>query len=213
MQWDFETNYSHLDIHILGINQSGREAGNDLIPGPFNEISIPWVQDVDINQDLVSDAWYEWQATYRDVIILDKENEPVGRFNLSTNSLSLWENYSTLRQMFVNVATQTGSDFDEDSDVDGADFLIWQTGFGQINNVTHERGDADGNALVNSVDLAIWQWQFGYSLLGLASADSIASRHSTSTLAVPEPTGYLLLLSIIPLLAYRSDCPYRKLDP
>jgi hypothetical protein len=60
-------------------------------------------------------------------------------------------------------------DFDEDGDVDGNDFLVWQRG-GSPNGAT-------------SGDLTEWQDNFGESVGATAAAS-----------AVPEPAGTLLML-------------------
>ena len=142
MQFDFDTNYPHLDIQILGINAVGYEGGNAW----FTSIAdIPWLQDADTNGDSQSDVWAEWQVAYRDVVILDEENVPAGIFNLTTYNLQDGENYSTLRQMFISTATS--ADFDLDGNVDGSDFLMWQQG-GSPNPLSAE-------------DLADWEGLFG----------------------------------------------------
>jgi hypothetical protein len=70
------------------------------------------------------------------------------------------------------------ADFDNDSDVDGRDFLTWQRGFGVgTNNAT---GDADNNGVVNGADLTIWKQKFG-----LPAATGAVG-------AVPEPSSMLL---------------------
>jgi hypothetical protein len=73
-------------------------------------------------------------------------------------------------------------DFDADTDVDGADFLIWQRGVG--NGTTFEEGDANGDQMVDGSDLALWQDAFGTS--GGGEMPQVAS--------VPEPRAILLLL-------------------
>jgi hypothetical protein len=65
------------------------------------------------------------------------------------------------------------ADFNGDGDVDGADFLAWQRGFGT--GTTLEMGDADANGVVDAVDLGIWKAQFGVSTAAVAVA------------AIPEP--------------------------
>ncbi|MBN1852551.1 MAG: PEP-CTERM sorting domain-containing protein [Pirellulales bacterium] len=76
------------------------------------------------------------------------------------------------------------ADFDGDSDVDGADFLIWQNGFGMTTGATLADGDANRDGAVNGTDLAIWKDQFGTGGGGLAAV------------AIPEPsTGLLVLLT------------------
>lgn len=59
------------------------------------------------------------------------------------------------------------ADFDGDQDVDGADFLLWQRGFGILSGASREQGDADNDGDVDSADLQ--QWSSNY---GLASAGS-----------------------------------------
>jgi hypothetical protein len=66
------------------------------------------------------------------------------------------------------------ADFDSDSDVDGADFLIWQRGVGLV-AATPMQGDANGDGLVGARDLEVWRATFGRPLSGPA------------TLAVAEP--------------------------
>jgi hypothetical protein len=80
------------------------------------------------------------------------------------------------------------ADFDDDGDVDGADFLTWQRGVGTAG--TPSTGDADGDTSVDGDDLAIWETQFG---------GSPAS-------AVPEPTSMALILLALagPLARARS---------
>ncbi len=54
------------------------------------------------------------------------------------------------------------ADFDSDGDIDGADFLAWQRGFGILApNASPSDGDANGDQAINGVDLGIWESQFG----------------------------------------------------
>jgi hypothetical protein len=79
-------------------------------------------------------------------------------------------------------------DFDLDGDVDGADFLAWQRGFGITGTATVAQGDADGNHSVDGADLAIWRQNFG-------SGASVAAAS-----AVPEPSAALLAIGAIAAL-------------
>lgn len=112
--------------------------------------------------------------------------ESLGKiFNTSTAPASrdLQFTYSTI---FGDVITgvveyfsapdPSNADFDDDGDVDGADLLIWQRGFGT--GTTSAQGNADGDGDVDAADLAIWKTQFG--MTGLATG---------SAAAVPEPAG------------------------
>lgn len=75
-----------------------------------------------------------------------------------------------------------GGDFNNDNDVDGADFLTWQRHFGD-SNASHAEGDADRSTAVNGDDLAVWSSQFG--------GTPAAERTSAS---VPEPTSFAILM-------------------
>jgi hypothetical protein len=69
------------------------------------------------------------------------------------------------------------ADFDNDNDVDGRDFLLWQRGVGIASGATNAQGDANGDGAVNGADLTAWRSRFGGT-----SAQAAAS-------AVPEPAG------------------------
>lgn len=72
---------------------------------------------------------------------------------------------------------QTG-DFDGDGDVDGADFVIWQTNFPTTSGAQPSNGDADGDMDVDGADFAAWQSAFP----GGAGSSP-----------VPEPSAILLM--------------------
>jgi hypothetical protein len=82
-------------------------------------------------------------------------------------------------------------DYNGDSRVDGADFLMWQTALGTA--VTPGTGaDGNGNGVVDAADLAVWQNNFG--------AGAAASNFAT----IPEPHALgLTLLGVAVLLASR----------
>lgn len=67
------------------------------------------------------------------------------------------------------------ADFNNDNVVDGADFLIWQRGFGATGQPNKSTGDATGDGNVNGLDLDQWKAKFG-------QAPAVAAIG-----AVPEP--------------------------
>ncbi len=89
------------------------------------------------------------------------------------------------------VASISDADFDDDNDIDGADFLTLLRGMGEGN--THAEGDTDGNLQVNAQDQAIWESQFG-----TASFSALTS--------VPEPTSLVMMLLGVPFVT-RSRGP------
>ncbi len=93
MQDDLSANYPHLNIRILGINEAGEEAGNAVATEARD---IPWLQDLDADQDGLSDVWTSWNVAWRDVVILDGDNTKLESFSLTVNDLRDAGNYTTL---------------------------------------------------------------------------------------------------------------------
>jgi hypothetical protein len=101
LQSELAQSHPHLDIQILGINDWALALGNESISEGRD---IPWLQDVDSDQNGISDVWDQWDVTFRDVVILDGNGEKVEAFNLTVNNLSDPQNYGTLREMLVSAA-------------------------------------------------------------------------------------------------------------
>jgi hypothetical protein len=78
------------------------------------------------------------------------------------------------------VAAQPG-DFDGDGDVDGADFVAWQTNFPKASGATLAEGDADGDGDVDGADFVVWQTNFPFTPGGGASP-------------IPEPGSIVLTI-------------------
>jgi hypothetical protein len=70
-------------------------------------------------------------------------------------------------------------DFDSDGDVDGADFVAWQTNFPKASGATLAEGDADADADVDGADFVVWQTNFPFT-------------PTPGTAPVPEPSAFLL---------------------
>jgi autotransporter-associated beta strand protein len=76
------------------------------------------------------------------------------------------------------IALVRAGDFDGDGDVDGADFVAWQTHFPMGSGATTGQGDADGDSDVDGADFAAWQSNFPTS--------------PASASPVPEPKGWVI---------------------
>jgi hypothetical protein len=119
--------------------------------------------------------------------------------SLARNSLSdVWKGDIDDPRLFnhalsaTEVAALAGvvtGDFDGDGDVDGADFVAWQTNFPLPSGATSAMGDADFDGDVDGADFASWQEKF--------PAGSMA------TAAVPEPSG-AAAISLLGLISYIS---------
>jgi hypothetical protein len=91
----------------------------------------------------------------------------------------------------VIVEPDGDADFDNDGDVDGRDFLIWQRGFG-LPDALNQDGDADDDDDVDGDDLVIWQTKYG------------ETPALVSSVAVPEPAvGMMVLTALGSLLAVK----------
>ena len=105
MQNELRSVYPDLPIQILGVNEFGHESGNSLMT---DGRTAPLLQDVDANNNGSSDVWYDlWDITFRDVKILNTQNEVVGTVNLTPPAgYDLGEeiNYDALKQIIADVA-------------------------------------------------------------------------------------------------------------
>jgi hypothetical protein len=133
MQYDLDTYYPNLDldVSILGVNAHDQAAGNAW----FTSVSdLPWLQDMDASGDGQSDVWVNWQVVYRDVILLDAANVPVGRFNLTDQDLQSFENYDALRRMFIEAATlhPLPGDYNDSGVVEQADLDLVLLNWGDV---------------------------------------------------------------------------------
>jgi T5SS/PEP-CTERM-associated repeat protein len=81
--------------------------------------------------------------------------------------------------VLTNFLPTKPGDFDADGDVDGADFVIWQTNFPAASGHYLGTGDADADGDVDGADFVAWQTHFP-----TPAAPGFA--------AVPEPAGWFL---------------------
>jgi hypothetical protein len=87
------------------------------------------------------------------------------------------------------------ADFDEDGDVDAADFAAWKSHWGLSSGALHAHGDADGDHDVDGADFLVWQRQIGGGAT-LPVAEAV----------VPEPTPALLAIAGFFTLAWSRRC-------
>jgi hypothetical protein len=74
---------------LLGVNQTGYEAGNASVTAGR---TIPWLQDT-----AAVNAWSSWAVTFRDVVILDALNRKVFVYNLTVHDLGNPTDYAQLK--------------------------------------------------------------------------------------------------------------------
>jgi hypothetical protein len=86
-----------LDVVILGVNEVGHESGNDLMTTGRD---LPWLQDTALD-----DVWGTWAPVYRDVVVLDPDNQEIAVFNLTVHDLADPVDYDALKQILIDAAT------------------------------------------------------------------------------------------------------------
>jgi hypothetical protein len=95
---------------------------------------------------------------------------------------------------WTTVAYNTGAhagDFDADGDVDGADFVAWQTNFPKASGATLAQGDADADGDVDGADFVVWQTNFPFT-------------PGPGAAPVPEPATWTLVMLALGGLAIRA---------
>ena len=91
-----ENTHPNLDIEIFAINMPGFGGATNL----SSSIQLPMVQD---SNSL--GIWSDWGAVWRDVYILNENNELVMVYNLTQHNLGNSSNYNTLMSHFIDIAT------------------------------------------------------------------------------------------------------------
>ncbi len=84
-------------VTLYGVNGVGFESGN----ATFTD-----GRDIGLLQDTAQvEAWRLWNPVYRDVVILNGDNEVVGVYNLTVNNLGVAENYEALTQLLIDATS------------------------------------------------------------------------------------------------------------
>lgn len=98
MQTEIDALDPETEVQILGVNGAGNESGNASITSGR---TLPWLQDTpDVN------VWGLWEVDYRDVVILDTDNQVFDVYNLTQHDLAVSENYEALLDLLLAAAQQ-----------------------------------------------------------------------------------------------------------
>ena len=98
MQAELSQSHPDLNITLLAINQINAESGIN----NFNEgHNLPMVQD-----STSEGIWTSWEGGWRDVYILDSNNELIEIYNLTTYNIQDTDNYNTLKEKLISAAQQ-----------------------------------------------------------------------------------------------------------
>lgn len=168
LQAELESTHPVLNIQLYGINEKGLDFSNEAVTAGRD---LPWLQDVDANENGQSDVWYDlWDVTYRDVVVLDGDNVKFGTYNLTINDLADEPKYAEFRQLLLDAAVYTQKpwtnpidrlDVDQNGSVQALDVLniinkINSDGSGKLPPPTTElpprRYDCSGDNIVSALD-------------------------------------------------------------
>jgi len=96
MQNELDARKLAREISNLGVNQVEQVADNELIREGRD---IPWLQDT--WDELV---WGSWHVEWRDVVILDPDNQKITTYNLTEHNLTDPANYAELKALLIEAA-------------------------------------------------------------------------------------------------------------
>jgi hypothetical protein len=91
----------------------------------------------------------------------DETSQNATRFFVSRGTNQAGQIIDDVRIMATADFPVNNADFDDDGDVDGQDFLVWQRGLGTATGAELEDGDANSDGVVDGADLSVWQNSFG----------------------------------------------------
>ena len=96
MQEEFDASETNgLPIQIIGLNAIGKSTNGSFV----DERELPWLQDISDQS-----VWDTWGIQYRDILILDENNEPKAVFNLTEFNLSEESSYNAVRDQFLELS-------------------------------------------------------------------------------------------------------------
>lgn len=92
-------------IQIVGVNQDGHQLDDYDATGKFCDgRDLPFLE-----ENAGDEVWQLWKVTYRDVIVLDENNEVLDVYNLTDNTLGETANYEALKEILVTAAGGDGT--------------------------------------------------------------------------------------------------------
>lgn len=86
-------------MRILALNEPGQEVSAPTWAMHVGSHPMPWLQDTS-----AQNAWARWAPTYRDVVIVDAQNQKVDVFNVTEHDLADASNFATLKQKLLDAA-------------------------------------------------------------------------------------------------------------
>lgn len=95
MKKELDTSHPNAGIFILGVNGAEYPDTKFIYEGR----DLPWL--LDTKQ---ADWWGNWGAVFRDVIILDRDGNEAGVFNLTEHNLDDPDEYEALKTLLLDIS-------------------------------------------------------------------------------------------------------------
>lgn len=150
--------------------------GTDAEGVPLSSSVEFYLADFQGEVDTIVDTWSPVELTGLENarrLYFNPSSSDVGLFGMNTPAYFAIDNISI-------VAAGVAGDFDDDGDVDGADFLLWQRQFDTSQDL-FTGADGDGDGQVTVTDLELWQQHYGVNAWVNSSPASLS-------MVVPEPS-------------------------
>ena len=96
MQLEIDAVAPPTPVRLLGVNAAGEESGNAAM---CSGRTLPWLQDTP-----QQNVWGSWRVEWRDVVVLDANNNVILIYNLTAHDLGNPANYSELRDALLAAA-------------------------------------------------------------------------------------------------------------
>ena len=99
MQQEIAATSTLRPVQIIGVNGHGYETMYNA-PGAFCDgRDLPFLE-----EGPNDGVWVAWGVNYRDVVVVDENNEVVAVYNLTGNSLGNASNYQALKNILLGAA-------------------------------------------------------------------------------------------------------------
>ena len=95
MQKELDADYPEAGIFILGVNEVGYGGSSTIYEGR----DLPWLLDTD-----EADWWGNWGGSLWDLVILDRDGNVAGVFDLFEHDLDNPDEYAALKALLLDSA-------------------------------------------------------------------------------------------------------------
>jgi hypothetical protein len=170
--WNNAPNFADLDPKVTGVATSAYPVGHLTFDSTQNEWGVDLTDFLRLHPQLFDDGAL--------TLALVREERFTGDIDPALSYVELKMKESGIApKLTLFLFDRVAGDYDADGDVDGADFVAWQTNFPKGSGATLAQGDADGDGDVDGADFVVWQTNFPYPPAAGAAA-------------VPEPAAWVL---------------------